>query len=280
MYKEPYKDSDWLKEKYHEEELTAEEMADAGGCSRTTIYKYMQENDIPRDRGMGYRVSNPEKYRDSEWLWEKYHGERLSTSEIGELCDCSKQTIKLWLEKHGIEKRSRSEAAKVRMENYPDLAEKLIEAGTETLREHGVNPWEIWSEEEREAFRQRLSEERTGEGNPMWDVTGRDNPGWKEDKPNSQFYQSKAWRGVRESVIERDNHRCQDCGSWSFDKYANAHLEDGIDEKPLDELEELTVHHVIPISDGGPKFDESNLVTLCRSCHQKWEGVNLRPDTQ
>lgn len=32
---------------------------------------------------------------------------------------------------------------------------------------------------------------------------------------------------------------------------------------------ELEVHHIIPISEGGPEFDLSNLVTLCFDCHHK-----------
>jgi 5-methylcytosine-specific restriction protein A len=34
----------------------------------------------------------------------------------------------------------------------------------------------------------------------------------------------------------------------------------------------LTVHHVIPLSDGGTHH-ESNLVTLCLDCHKELHGV-------
>lgn len=120
MGKPPYQNKEWLREKYHTEGLTGDEIADLAGCARTTIYDWMQRHDIPRDRGEGYRVSEEEKYRDGEWLRSKYHGEQLSTGEIADICDCHKQTIKLWLEKHGIEKRSRSKAAEIRARRYPE----------------------------------------------------------------------------------------------------------------------------------------------------------------
>lgn len=120
MADKAYQEAAWLHEKYHEEGLTGNEMAELAGCSRTTIYEWMRRHDIPRDRGEGYRVSDPEPYRSEEWLREKYHDERLSTSEIGELVGCHKQTIKHWLEEHNIPKRTPSEAAKIRYHRYPE----------------------------------------------------------------------------------------------------------------------------------------------------------------
>ena len=98
MVERPYQDREWLYEKYVEEELTGAEIAKAAGCARTTVYDWLDRHEIDRERGEGYRVSTPEKYRDKCWLQKKYHDEELSTSEIGKLCDCHKQTIKLWLD--------------------------------------------------------------------------------------------------------------------------------------------------------------------------------------
>jgi uncharacterized protein YjcR len=58
-------------------------------------------------------------YTDESWLRGKYHGEQLSTYEIAELADCTAPTIQDWIERHGIEKRDRSEAARIRAERYP-----------------------------------------------------------------------------------------------------------------------------------------------------------------
>jgi len=256
MAKKQPLDESWLRTQYVQNGLTGKEIAEKADCSRKTVYKYLREYDIDRDRGQGYRVSNPEKYRDKEWLREKYHGERLSTSDIASICDCSKQTIKLWLEKHGIEKRSRSEAAKVRLENYPELKEKLVEAGKEALANMDGQPWDYWSDEEIEEFKQRMSEERTGDGNPMYDVTGEDHPNYKPDKPEARFYQTKAWQETRQEALEQAGHKCQACGSE----------------------EDLVGHHVVPLSAGGEPYDTQNVSILCRTCHGEWEGLFLAPD--
>lgn len=203
---------------------------------------------------MPYRPKEPENYRDSEWLREKYHGEELSSADIAEICDCEKSTILRWLKRHDIETRSKSEAAKIRAERHPHTTD----AGAEALKEQGVNAWELWDEEEREEFREQLSEARTGEGNPMWNRTGEDHPNWEEDSPTHRFYQSKEWEETREEVLERDGHECQACTTE----------------------EDLHVHHIQPVSAGGPRFETDNLVTLCVSCHKEWEGLYLRPDTR
>jgi 5-methylcytosine-specific restriction endonuclease McrA len=81
---------------------------------------------------------------------------------------------------------------------------------------------------------------------------------YKPNKPTSRFYQTAKWRAARVEALDRDNHTCQGCG----------------------ETNKLVVHHIIPIADNGPKYDLDNLVTLCRPCHAKWEGLYLRPDTR
>nr|ADE29205.1 HNH endonuclease [uncultured virus] len=192
------------------------------------------------------------KYKDKEWLRVRYIDEQLSTREIAELADCSAPTIQNWLDKHDIEKRSKSEAAKIRAEKHPHT----IQAGAEALREHGVNSWEYWSEEERENFREWLSEQRQGDRNPMAGKTGPDHHNWKESKTDSHLYQTKAWRELRQEALERSNSKCEACGSE----------------------ERLVGHHVIPLSSGGEPLDINNVSILCRSCHMEWEGLFLAPD--
>lgn len=66
-----------------------------------------------------------------------------------------------------------------------------------------------------------------------------------------------AWRLAREAARARDGNRCRGCGSTKA----------------------LAVHHVTPISKGGAKYELSNLITLCRSCHVQqhrgkgWQGA-------
>jgi hypothetical protein len=88
--------------------------------------------------------------------------------------------------------------------------------------------------------------------------SGENHPNWKEDTPNDRLYQTRGWKETRKKALERDGYECQVCGS----------------------TEQLEVHHIQPVSDGGAKFDVDNTVTLCMPHHQRCEGWNLRPDTR
>ena len=56
----------------------------------------------------------------------------------------------------------------------------------------------------------------------------------------------RRWAHVRRVVLDRDRYRCQSCGVAG----------------------RLEVDHIIPLADGGARWDLSNLQTLCRSpCH-------------
>lgn len=57
------------------------------------------------------------------------------------------------------------------------------------------------------------------------------------------------WDDIRRQVYARDDHQCQECGQHGTDT-------------------ELHAHHQTPISQGGT-HELSNLITLCRDCHNK-----------
>jgi 5-methylcytosine-specific restriction endonuclease McrA len=66
---------------------------------------------------------------------------------------------------------------------------------------------------------------------------------------NPNHYASKTWKRVRLLALDRDSHRCVDCGS-------SAHL---------------VVHHQVPLAQlagqGQPLHELDNLVTLCVADH-------------
>jgi ribosomal protein S27E len=95
----------------------------------------------------------------------------------------------------------------------------------------------------------------TYSGKNSWNYTGYDNESYGDH-----------WQETRDEVRERDSYECQDCG---------------VNESELDR--ELDVHHIVPLR----KFDTpkeanviDNLISLCQSCHSKWEGLFLRPDSR
>ncbi len=49
-------------------------------------------------------------YQNKEWLEAKYFGEKKSTNEIASLADVAQTTIRYWMDKHGIERRTQTEA--------------------------------------------------------------------------------------------------------------------------------------------------------------------------
>jgi len=96
------------------------------------------------------------------------------------------------------------------------------------------------------------SENWVGENNPLY--------------KGGDTYYGENWLRQSRKVRERDNHTCQVCGLDGDDYYR-----------------QLSVHHITPLRD----FDEpedandlDNLITLCAACHQKWEGLYLRPDNR
>lgn len=56
-------------------------------------------------------VCNDKKYKDIEWLAKQYLKNQRSMADIGRQCGVSPMTIYLWLEKFGIDRRSRGRRA-------------------------------------------------------------------------------------------------------------------------------------------------------------------------
>jgi len=99
---------------------------------------------------------------------------------------------------------------------------------------------------------EHYSENHRGEEHHLWKPDSGDDygEGWNEDK--------------REKVRNRDDRKCQSCG-----KTEQSEIEDYGTK--------LSVHH-IRRKDQTDNFNGmKNLVTLCKSCHKRWEGIPLRP---
>lgn len=68
-----------------------------------------------------------------------------------------------------------------------------------------------------------------------------------------EYLRSPEWAKVKERVLQRDRHRCQnpECGS----------------------LENLEVHHVSYAHVGDEMKHLSDLITLCHDCHREVHGL-------
>lgn len=70
---------------------------------------------------------------------------------------------------------------------------------------------------------------------------------YNRDKKSDQFYHSKKWKQLSKSVLAKANYKCAICGKLAVE-----------------------VHHIKEIStDWDKRFDVSNLMPLCTSCHNK-----------
>jgi transposase len=241
-----YKNKEWLERQYQNH--TQKEIADKCGVSRATISRWLGKFNI-ETRSPGVQQAEG-KYKNKEWLKTHYQDKEQSMADIGSEFGVSKETIKYWLKKHDITIRNRSDAAELRAKEHPHT----VGHAPEGFKNH--NWWDNASEEERKEFREWLSEQRRGEDNPMAGKTGSDHHNWKENKPDHRFYQTEAWKEVRQEALERANGACEACGSE----------------------EDLVGHHVVPLSAGGEPLDVENVSILCRACHMEWEGLFLAPD--
>lgn len=93
-----------------------------------------------------------EPYHREEWLREQYIEERRTTVDIAEECGVSTTTITTWMDRHGIDRRSRSEAQideKKKVHNEEWLREQYLEekrsmrdiGGEVNMTPSGVKKW-------------------------------------------------------------------------------------------------------------------------------------------
>lgn len=110
-----YRNPDWFREKYVEEDLTLAEMEELCSVSESTLSKWAQKHGL-NQRKREYDLSDvdiPENkpWTDEELMRTLYTEKGMSTTAISIELDCSSGAVASWLDEHGIETRSRSEAA-------------------------------------------------------------------------------------------------------------------------------------------------------------------------
>lgn len=71
-------------------------------------------------------------------------------------------------------------------------------------------------------------------------------------KPYKEFLKSKYWKNVRSIILKRDSYLCQNCKS----------------------SKNLHVHHLTYDNHFREHEKLNDLVTLCKSCHEKEHGIS------
>jgi len=85
-------------------------------------------------------------YQNKEWLQQKYIREKLSTGQIGKLCEIDALTVGYWLKKYNIPIRSTSESTHLGNANHCNLSQEAIEwINGELLGDGCLNSSSIYS---------------------------------------------------------------------------------------------------------------------------------------
>lgn len=100
----------WLKEK-QALDWTLAQMAREAEVAITTIWCRLQEAGLPTARR---RDAN---YRNATWLREAYWGRGLSCREMAQELNCSEATIRYWMTRHSIDRRTLSESNHLRWQD-------------------------------------------------------------------------------------------------------------------------------------------------------------------
>lgn len=158
----------------------------------------------------GEHWRQPKAFRNKEYLLSEYVEKGRSAQEIASEFGVTENAIVYWMDKHGIPRRTISEARDVKH----------------------------WGAK--------------GEDNPMYGRCGDKNPRWIDgSSPERQsMYARSFWKELMQVVRQRDGNKCVRCGT------------------PNTRKNRLHAHHIKPWA-GNPdaRFDLSNIITLCQSCH-------------
>lgn len=233
-----------LREMYVEKGRTCSEISEECNLSHSTIHRKLKKYDIER-RDSGPRpMFGDEKYHQISWLREKFHGEGLSYTEIANVCGVSKQTIYKSAKRVGLDTNRDT-----RYRDHDWFYEEYIEKD-KTLKEIsnkcGVS-------------RVTIQDWRKKHNIPKQYPTGKNNP---NTKPNDQCVtreRGQDWHKKRKMALERSDYACE-----------NPMCEE--DSNSLGKNPD--VHHIVPYrfhEEVEDINDLSNLIVLCRKCHNKVE---------
>jgi len=256
-----WRDEETLRELYEVQNKTQSEMADLLGCDQKTIHNWMNRHGVSARKNSS--ESTPWQLRHRRTLQDLYWSEGLSTTKIADLVGTTSRAVVYWMDKHNLSRRppSPAGAANSNWGGGPTVVRcAQCEETKEVRPSHAKKHDRHFCSPKCEGIWR--SENMSGENAPAWQGGGSD-----------RLPVSQKWSEQSKKARERDAHTCQDCGQ----------------EGPVNGRA-LPVHHITPrreYVDEEGNYDAEradrleNLITLCPSCHGKWEQVpGLSPDTR
>lgn len=195
-------------------------------------------------------------WRDKETLRKLYLERDLSLSDVATELDCSKHTIINWMDRFGIERESRGGTPQYPpLTNKSRLQELYVDeklSAVEIADRVGCSTNIVYS------WLDRYGIERREPGRHLVGARGDEHPTWKGGHEENRGH---TWRRQRERTLLRDEYQCQTCGLTN--------------EEHLEEYDqEIHVHHIERYSSFESCVEAnklSNLITLCRPCHDELE---------
>lgn len=178
----------------------------------------------------------------------RLYGEGFSYEEIARRFGVTRTSVKRWFRAAGIPPRSYSEAAVLSNAKYPDRPKQREAARKQAaVARKGIT---------RQSYAKMVE---TRKKNGVNYRSGPDNHMWRGGTRIPRVA-GRAWAKRALDCYERDNWKCQDCGTTCLARENSA----------VDERRRVQAHHIVSRRNGGTDLLE-NLVTLCLSCHRKRE---------
>ncbi|AFH21445.1 hypothetical protein OSG_eHP1_00075 [environmental Halophage eHP-1] len=94
----PYRNEELLRKKYVHTDMSVGELCEEFGCSKTTLYKYINK--------YGLQEELDTRYKDPDVLKQLYVERGLSIDEVAEELDATRNKVHYQLEKHDIDRRN------------------------------------------------------------------------------------------------------------------------------------------------------------------------------
>ena len=195
-----------------------------------------------------------------EWLNEKYHVEELNTKDISELIygvRTNGPNVATWMEKCGVDMRSRSEAVSLQWKGNDERKKEQAAFAKRNMGKGTLARDNLIKVMQTEEYKYKNSVLKMGENNPMYGVKGSKHPQWnaeltEEEREIGRNYPGYArWRRL---VYERDYFTCQKCKDNAGGN--------------------LVAHHINGYHwDKESRTEIDNGITLCTSCHKDFHKI-------
>lgn len=258
-YKELLENAEWLHYHYIIQELSYEAIGDMIGVTGSTVWRYANKHDI-ESRGSAEHQIKDKRLTQQDWVYQKYIVDDRTTQEIADECGCSKDTVNFWRNRHNIESKIQFTPVDARLDDVNWLKDKYVSEEL-TIRKIGDLLGESRGNVRRKLVEHGIERRKAGF------QKGEENSNWLGG--HAEYY-GPNWDEQRRRAMNRDDYTCQYCGKDMSG--------DGRDPD---------VHHLRRLKWYQDRYDApewwkkgnrlENLVCACRPCHNRWEGIPIKP---